>query len=109
MEMILHPSLLMLKQRTILVQEEKVKGSSQDSKKEERGDASIAIGLATLVESVLTIRILQEMIAIITTTKEIERKTGSTTNERGMLPLLNMEMAVLLRSQETLGMKNLML
>jgi len=44
----------------MLVQEIKVKGSSRDSKKEEKEDASIAsvTGFATALESVLTRRIL---------------------------------------------------
>ena len=51
------------------------------------------------------------MTTITTTTKAMEIKgtTSSTTKERAMLPLLEMEMVVLPRSRETLGMKKLML
>ena len=94
------------------VQEDKVKGLSYDSKKEEKEDASIVIGLATLLESVLTRRILQEMMTTITTTSRamaIEGTTGSITKERGILLLLEMEVVVLPRSRETPGMMKLML
>ena len=112
MEIILPFSPLMLKERTMLVQEDKVKGLSRDSNKKEKGDDSIAIGLATFLESVLTRRILQEMMKTTTiTTKAMEIKgtTGSTTNERRMLSPLDMEMVILRRSRENSGMKKLML
>jgi len=101
METTLLPSLLMLRGRTMLIQEDKVKGSSWDSKKEEKEDSSIATGLDIFLESVLTRRILQEMMTTITTTTRamgIKGATGSTTKERGMLPLLEMEMVILPRS-----------
>ena len=44
------PSPLMLRGRIMLVQEDKVKGLSWDSKKEEKGDASIVTSLATSLE-----------------------------------------------------------
>ena len=92
METILPPSPLILRRRTMLVQEIKVKGSSWDSKKEEKEDASIVIGLAIMLESVLTRRILQGMMTTTTTTiskaMEIKGTIGSTTNEIGMLSLL---------------------
>ena len=112
METILLPSPLILREGTILVQGIKDKGSSRDSKKEEKEDALILTGLATSLESVRTRNILQEMMTTITTTSRemaIKGTTGSTTKERGMLPLLEMEMVVLPRSRETPGMKKLML
>ena len=113
MEMNLLFSPLMLRGITMLVQEDKVKDSSRDSKKEENEDASIITGLATSLESVLTRRILQEMMTTITTTTSrpmtIEGTTGSITKERGMLLLLEMEVVVLPRNRETLGMMKLML
>ena len=64
-----------------------------------------------MLESVLTRWILRAMMTIITTSKAMAIKgtTGSTTKERGMLSLLEMEMVVLPRSRETLGMNKLML
>lgn len=105
MEIILPLSPLMLKGRTTLVQEDKVKGLSRDSKKEEKEDASITIGLTTMLESVLTKRILQGMTTTTTTPTSkamaIKGTTSSTTKERGMLLLLDMEMVVLPKGQET--------
>ena len=57
----------MLRGRTMLVQRNKVKDSSRDSKKEEREDASIVTGLATMLESVLIIRIHLRMMKTIKT------------------------------------------
>lgn len=54
METILLPSPLILEEGTMLVQGIKDKGSSQDSKKEEKEVASIVTSLATSLESVLT-------------------------------------------------------
>lgn len=84
----------MLRERTMLVQRDKVKDLSRDSKKEEREDATIVTGLATMLESVLIRMILHGMTTITTISKEMEIKgtKGSTTKERGMLPLLNMVM-----------------
>jgi len=95
----------------MLVQGIKDKGSSHDSKEGKEG-ALIATSLASSLESALTRRILQEMMTTITTTSrvmEIKGTTGSTTKERGMLLLLEMEMVVLPRSRETPDMKKLML
>lgn len=115
MEIILPLSSLMLNGRTMLVQEDKVKDLSQDSKKEEKEDASIATSLATMIESVFTRRILQGMMitttTTTTTTKAMATKgtTSSTMKERGMLLLLDMEMVVLPKYQETPSMRKLML
>jgi len=69
--------------------------------------------LAISLESVLTIRILQEMMTTITTTNSrvmaIKGTIGSITRERGMLLLLKMEVVSLPRSRETASMKKLML
>ena len=101
METIVPPFPLILRGIKMLAQKDKVKGSSRDSNKEEKEDTSIVAGLDILLESVLTKRILQEMMTTITTTTRamaIKGTTGSTTKERGMLPLLKMEMVVLPRS-----------
>lgn len=72
----------------MLVQKEKVKGSSRDSKKEEKQGATIATGLAIMLDSVLTRRILHGMMTTKTTTttisKEMEIKgtTSSIIKER---------------------------
>ena len=113
METILLPSSLMLRGRTMLVHDDKVKGTSRDSKKEEKEDASIATGLTTMLESVFTRRILQGMMTTTTITimkaMAIKRTRSSTTKERGILPLLDMEMVILPKGRETLGMRKLML
>lgn len=64
METILPPSAPILREGAMLVQGIKGKGSSWDSKKEEKEGASIVTGLATSLESVLTRRILLERISI---------------------------------------------
>ena len=102
---------LMLKGRTMLVQKNKVK-EEKDSKKEEREDVSTATGLATMLESVLIKGIHHEMMITTTTISremEIKEITGSTTKEREMLHLHDMEMVNLLKDRETPGMMNLML
>ena len=108
--MILLPSPLMLKGRTMLVQGNKVKDLSRDSKKEEKEDVIIATGLATVLESVLTRRILQGMM-LTTTTKAMAIKgtTSSTTKEIGMLTLLDTKMVVLPKDQEIPSMRKVML
>ena len=112
--MILLHSPLMLKGRTMLAQRNKVK-EDRDSKKEASKYASIVTGLATMLESVLIKRILHEMMTTTTTTAPISKPmsikgiTGSTTKERGMLPLLDMEMVNLPKGRETTGMRKLML
>ena len=99
MEMNLLLSPLMQIERTMLVQRNEVKNSSRDSKKEENEGATIATGLATMLESVLTRRILHGMMTTTTTTittiskaMEIKGTTCSTTKEREMLLLLDMVM-----------------
>ena len=99
-----------LKGRTMLVQRKKVK-EGRDSKKEEREDASIATGLATMLESVLIKGIHHEMMITTTTISremEIKEITGSTIKEREILQLHDMEIVDLLRSQETPSMISLM-
>jgi len=89
MEMNLLFFLLMQKERKTLVQRDKVKDSSRDSKKEEKEGATIATGLTIMLESVLIRRILQGMMTttIKTTTKAMAIKgtIGSTIKEKGML------------------------
>lgn len=86
----------------MLVQENRVK----DSKEEEKGGATIATGLAIMIESVLTRMILQGMMTTTTTitTKKVAIKgtTCSTIKEKGMLMLLEMEMVDLPNGQEFL-------
>lgn len=75
----------------MLVQENRVK----DSKKEEKEGATIVTSSATMVEIVLTRRILQGMTTTKTTISKamkIKGTIGSTIKERGMLLLLDMEM-----------------
>lgn len=83
-----------------------------DSKEETNKDAIIATSLATMLESVLTRKILQGM-EITTTTiskaMEIKGTTVITTKERGMLMLLKKEIFDLPRGQEMLGMMKVML
>jgi len=85
----------------------------RDSKMEERVDASFVTCLATILGSVLIKWIHLEMMTTTTATiseaTTIKGMVGSTTKEKGMLPLLNMEMVDLPKDQETLGMMNLML
>ena len=89
----------------MLFQGNKVK-EDRGSEKEEWEDASIVIGLATMLESVL-IKWIHHGMMITTTTTTISRATtikgitGSTIKEREMLSLHDMEMVDLLRSQET--------
>ena len=88
--------------------------SSKDSKKEENEGATIATGLATMLESVLTRRILHgktttTTITTISKAMAIKGTTGSTVKERGMLPLLDMIMVDLPKGRETPGMRKLML
>ena len=113
MEEILPPFLLMLRGRIMLVQENTVKDSSKDSKKEEKEVATIATGLAIMLESFLTRRILQGMMTTTTTTTTkamaIKGITGSMINERGMLALFKMEMGDLPKRQEIPGMRKVML
>ena len=94
METILPSSPLILREGTMLVQGIKDKGSSWGSKKEGKEGDIIGRGLATLLESVLTRRILQEMTTTIATTSkamEIKGTTGPIIKERGMITLLKME------------------
>ena len=113
METILLPSPLILEEGIMLVQGIKDKGSSRDSKMEERVDASIVTCLATMLGSVLIEGIHLGMMTTNTATileaTEIKGMAGSTTKEKGMLPLLNMEMVDLPKDQETPSMMNLML
>ena len=97
--MILLHSPLMLKERTMLVQGNKVK-EDRDLKKEERVVVSILTGLATMLESVPIKGIHHEMMI---TTKTISREMeikgtiGLTTKERERLLLHEMEMVNLPR------------
>ena len=113
MEIILLLSPLMLRGRTMSVQGNKVKDLSRDTKNEEKEDATIATSLATMLESVLTRRILQGMMTTTTATiieaMPIKGTTSSTIKERGMLSLLDMEMVDLPKDQEILGMRKVML
>ena len=81
--------------RMMLVQDDRVKDLRRDSKKEEKEGVIIATGLATILESVLTRRINQDMMTTTTTISKmmtIKATIGSTTKERGMFLLLEMEM-----------------
>jgi len=113
MEMNLLPSQLMQRGRIMLVQGNRVKDLRRDSKKEEKEDATIATCSTTMTVCVLTRRILQGMMTTTTTTISkamgIKGTTGSTTKEREMLPLLEMEMVDLLGGQEMPGMMRVML
>ena len=101
---------LMLRGRTMLVQRDKVK-EVRDSKKE---DAPIVTGLAIMLESVIIRRIHHGMMTTTITTTisratTIKGITGSTTKERGMLSLHDMEMVDFPKGRETPGMRKLML
>jgi hypothetical protein len=114
MEMCPLQSPLMLRGRIMLVQRNKVKASSRDSKKEEGEDASIVTGLATMLESVLIRRILLRMMTTITTVTIskamlIDGTTSSKIKERGMLLLFDMKMVNLPKGRETPSMRNVML
>ena len=111
MEMILLFSPLMLRGRTTLVQGNKVKDFSWDSKKEENESATIATDLATMLESVLTRRIIQGMMTTTTTTitKKMAIKGTKAIKKRGMHPLLDMEMVVLPKDEEIPSMRKVML
>ena len=80
---------------------------------EGREDASFVTSLATILGSVVIEGIHLKMMTTTTTTisgaTTIKGMTNSTTKEKGMLPLLNMEMVDLPKDQENLGMMNLML
>ena len=113
MEMSPLHSPLMLRGRTTLVQRDKVKEDT-DSKKEERKDDSIVTVLATMLENVLIRRIHHGMMTATTTTTisramAIKGITSSTTKEKEMLLLHDMEMVDMPKGRETLGMKKLML
>jgi len=85
------------------------------SKMEGREDASFVTGLVTMLGSVLIEGIHLMMMTTTTTTTTILGATiikgmeNSTTKEKGILPLLNIEMFDLSKYQETPGMMNLML
>ena len=106
--MILLHSPLMLKIRTMQVQRSNVK-EGWDSKMEERVDASFVTGLAIMLGSGIHLGMMMTIIATISRATTIKAMVDSTTKEKGMLPLLNMEMVDLPKDQETLGMMNLML
>ena len=63
---------------------------------EEREDVSIVKGLATILESVLIkgihLRMMTTTTATISGATTIKGMAGSTTKEKGMLSLLNLEM-----------------
>lgn len=61
-----------------------------------------------MLKRVLTRRMLQGMMTT-TTTTTTKAITSSTIKERGMLPLLDMEMVVLPKDQEISGMRKVML
>lgn len=79
----------------------------RDSKMEERVDASFVTSLTTMLGNVLIKEIHIGMMT--TTTATIKGMIGSTTKEKGILLLLNMEMVDLPKDQETPSMMNLML
>ena len=83
------------------------------SKMEGREDASFATSLATMLGSVLIEGIHLMMMTTTATTisgaTTIKGMADSTTKEKGMLLLLNMEMVDLPKDQKTPGMMNLML
>ena len=78
-----------------------------------RENDSFATSLATMLGSVLIegihLGIVITTITTISGATTIKGMEGSTTKEKGMLPLLNMEMVDLPKDQETPGMMNLML
>lgn len=80
---------------------------------EERVDASFVTGLDTMLGSVLIEWIHLGMVTTTTATilgaTSIKGMASSTTKEKGMLPLLNLEMADLPKYQENIGMINLIL
>ena len=110
--MVLLHSPLMLKERTMQVQRSNVK-EDRDSKMEGREDASFVTGLTSMLGSVLIEGIHLGMMTTTTTTisgaTTIKGMAGSTIKEKGMLPLLNMEIVDRPKDQETPGMMNLML
>ena len=107
-------SLLMLKRRTMQVQRNNVK-EDRVSNMEGREEASFVTGLDIMIGSVLIEGIHFRTMTTTTTTTTILGATpikgiaDSTTKEKGMLSLLNMEMVDLPKDQETPSMMNLML
>jgi len=96
----------------MLVQGDRVKDSTRDSKKEEKEGATTTTGSATMLESFLTNRIIQGMMTTTTTISKvmaIKRTTSSTTKERGIFPLLEMEMVNFPKGQEIPDMMKVML
>lgn len=110
--MILLHSPLMLKRRTMQVQRGNVK-EGRVSKMEGREDVSFATSLTTMLGCVLIEGIHLMMMTTTTTTisgaTTIKGMADSTTEKKGMLPLLFKEMVAFPRDQETPSMMNLML
>ena len=101
MEEMLH-TLLILERRTLVVQRIREK----QGPKERRENVSLVIGLVTMLENVLSRRILP-IVMTTTTTEGMEIKGKKGSREKGRLPPA--EMINLSKGQETPGMRNHML